>query len=185
VANPQGKGLRPILNDLQGYLAVSAPAKPLLQITNELFTSLFILNSQFSFRPVPGKAYYLYKEGTGFNLSLIAPKEWSKEKQAAFVGTSQLNQDLTWTLNLSEQCEEDEAFMEKLTQMRQKFEKQMDAAASLQDVLPTYEKSLKFHQRILAFGLSHSLGQSMGQSGVANLSYKEALQLTHNTEEDQ
>ena len=55
--NPQGKGLVPILDSLvQSRASISVPPKHIEQITSELFTSLFVLHSQFQFKPVIGRS---------------------------------------------------------------------------------------------------------------------------------
>ena len=77
--NPQGKGLVPVLQGLQSQWQqpVLIP-KQIDQIEMELFTSLFVLQSEFKFNPVPGKSYYMYDTGTGYKLLLVAPHEWHK-----------------------------------------------------------------------------------------------------------
>ena len=75
-ANPQGKGLVPVMDSLSASRpVVPIPPKQFEQICNELFTSLFILNSKFHFKPVVGKKYWLYRDGKEFKLSLISPAD--------------------------------------------------------------------------------------------------------------
>lgn len=52
-----------------------------------------VYGSKFSFEPVIGEIYHMYRsdDGTDF-LSLIAPNEWNKEH----VGTFKLNSDKKW-----------------------------------------------------------------------------------------
>ena len=52
-----------------------------------------VYNSKFSFEPVIGEIYHLYRaeNGTDF-LSLIGPQEWNKEH----IGTFKLNSDKKW-----------------------------------------------------------------------------------------
>ena len=39
-----------------------------------------VYNARFSFEPIVGEIYHLYKDGNGFDfLSLIGPEEWNKE----------------------------------------------------------------------------------------------------------
>ncbi|MFP9118739.1 DUF2452 domain-containing protein [Flavobacterium sp. RNTU_13] len=54
-----------------------------------------LYNAKFSFEPVVGEIYHLYKDtdGTHF-LSLIAPGEWNRE----YLGTFKLNSDRKWIL---------------------------------------------------------------------------------------
>jgi hypothetical protein len=52
-----------------------------------------VYNSKFSFEPVIGETYHLYRGDDGINfLSLIGPNEWNKEH----IGTFKLNSDKKW-----------------------------------------------------------------------------------------
>ena len=52
-----------------------------------------VYNSNFSFEPVIGEIYHLYRGEDGINfLSLISPLEWNKEH----IGTFKLNSDKKW-----------------------------------------------------------------------------------------
>jgi hypothetical protein len=52
-----------------------------------------VYNANFSFEPVIGETYHLYRGDDGNNfLSLISPTEWNKEH----LGTFQLNSDKKW-----------------------------------------------------------------------------------------
>lgn len=54
-----------------------------------------LYNARFSFEPIVGEIYHLYKDADGLDfLSLIAPEEWNKE----YVGTFRLNTDKKWIL---------------------------------------------------------------------------------------
>ncbi|UPT70885.1 MAG: DUF2452 domain-containing protein [Flavobacterium sp. JAD_PAG50586_2] len=59
-----------------------------------------VYNSKFSFEPVIGEIYHLYRSTDGTNiLSLIGPNEWNKEH----IGTFRLNSDKKWiVLNQNE-----------------------------------------------------------------------------------
>jgi hypothetical protein len=54
-----------------------------------------VYNAKFSFEPVIGEYYHLYRSADGTNfLSLIAPQECSRE----YLGTFQLNSDKKWVI---------------------------------------------------------------------------------------
>ena len=59
-----------------------------------------VYNAKFSFEPVIGEIYHLYKGADGIDfLSLIGPLEWNKEH----IGTFKLNSEKKWIhLNLKE-----------------------------------------------------------------------------------
>jgi hypothetical protein len=52
-----------------------------------------VYSAKFSFEPVIGEIYHLYRGDDGINfLSLIGPNEWNKEH----IGTFKLNSDKKW-----------------------------------------------------------------------------------------
>ena len=52
-----------------------------------------VYSAKFSFEPVIGEIYHLYRGDDGINfLSLISPHEWNKEH----IGTFKLNSDKKW-----------------------------------------------------------------------------------------
>ena len=52
-----------------------------------------VYSAKFSFEPVVGEIYHLYRGDDGVNfLSLISPQEWNKEH----LGTFKLNSDKKW-----------------------------------------------------------------------------------------
>lgn len=52
-----------------------------------------VYQAKFSFEPVVGEIYHLYRGDDGINfLSLIGPNEWNKE----YLGTFKLNSDKKW-----------------------------------------------------------------------------------------
>lgn len=58
-----------------------------------------VYSAKFSFEPVIGETYHLYRDSNGVNfLSLIGPQEWNKEH----IGTFKLNSDKKWILLNSE-----------------------------------------------------------------------------------
>lgn len=54
-----------------------------------------IYNAKFTFEPVVGEIYHLYRNENGTNfLSLIGPNEWNKEH----IGTFKLNSERKWII---------------------------------------------------------------------------------------
>ena len=185
-ANPQGKGVVSVLDSLQqAKKNLYVPAKNIQQISNELFTSLFILNSEIRFKPVKGQTYWLYLKNTQYRLSLIAPEQWSPSQYGRFIGACELQTDLTWTLQLSDDCTNDQAFIKEIAYQREWLEKKMQQAEKIDDVLPVYVETLSFYSRVLASALAYSLGQSMQKSGISGLSLTQVQEkcLSNNTQE--
>ena len=174
-ANPQGKGLVPVLDSLQqAKHLLQVAAKPLEQISNELFTSLFILNSQIRFKPTTRQTYWLYFKDQQYRLSLIAPGQWTPAKSGRYIGACELQADLTWTLDLSADSAGDAAFIAAVTDQRQQLEAKIRLAEKIEDVLPVYVQNLPFYARVLASALAYSLKCSMQQSGIQGMNFQQA-----------
>lgn len=180
--NPQGKGGSPVLAALTERRAALAdvPPKRIEQVTTELFTSLFVLESEFRFRPVPGMTYFLYRKPERFWLSPTSPRILTEDVAGRFIGTCELQRDMTWTLELAPDVARDPAFMDYLERRRAAFERRLEEAETMDDVLPVYVRRYSFYRRASAFALAYSLGRSMERTGIRGLSYQEALgRLTH------
>ncbi|AWN14911.1 DUF2452 domain-containing protein [Salinisphaera sp. LB1] len=174
--NPDGKGVSPVLatlDEARGGLAVAAP-KHIDQVATELFTSLFVLESEFRFKPVVGKTYYLYRQPERFWLGITPPEMLGETVAGRFIGTCVLQSDMTWTLELAEAVAADAHFMAWLAARRAAFERRLGEAETVDDILPVYESRLSFYRRASAFGVAHSLSRSMSASGISGLSYDEA-----------
>lgn len=174
--NPQGKGLSPstaLLVDLnQGSLS---PAKAVDQVSNELFTSLFVLHSRFKFKPVMNKPYWLYRSGDQFRLSLVSPQEWSQQAFGQYIGKCELHSDMTWSLELSDWAMHNKPFRQYIQDKRQQFDEQMANSSSLLESLPGFQEKLPYYQRAFCSALSYSLSRSMIKSGIAQLNYEQAV----------
>jgi hypothetical protein len=188
--NPQGKGLVPVLQGLQQqWRSPVLIPKQIDQIEMELFTSLFVLQSEFKFNPVPGKSYFMYDCSTnaaagpdaGYKLLLVAPHEWHTPYPGRFVGECVLQQDRTWTLLLDPALAEDGTFMQQVEEVRSKLLGALEKAEKIEDVLPSFEDSLGYYGRITAFILGKSLLASMQLSGINTLDYKAAKGLLAHT----
>jgi len=173
-ANPQGKGLVPVLASLADSRSiVPVVPKHINQISSELFTSLFVLHSHFQFRPVIGKSYWLYQRQQEFQLSLISPAEWGSDF-GFFVGECVLQKDVTWTLTLDTTAANNKSLMSLIEQRRKEYEQALTLAGSVDEVLPFYLEGLPFYQRVFASALANSLKGSMIKSGIQGLSYTQA-----------
>jgi hypothetical protein len=176
--NPQGKGLCPVidrLTDLQQH--VNAPPKPITRIASELFTSLFILESRIRFKPVLDRKYWLYRKGDDYHLSLIGPTEWHPSLSGHYIGECRLHPDLTWSLALSEETQNNRLLMEEIQFRRQAFDQKLQSAEKLNDALPVFVNDFSYHSRVLASALAFSLASSMRQTDILGLSFAQALNL--------
>jgi hypothetical protein len=174
--NPQGKGHLPVLSALSETRArvAAVPPKDIEQVSAELFTSLFVLESDIRFRPVPGRCYWLYRKNGCFRLSLIAPREWPRSLSGDFIGECHFHEDMTWTLSLSEQAAGDRAFLDDVERRKAEFEQRLEQARSVDELLPFYRQGGAFYQRAVAFALARSLGISMEKAGIQGLTREQA-----------
>ncbi len=163
------------LSDARRSIAV--PPKQVQQVSGELFTSLFVLESHFGFKPVVGRSYWLYRRGGVFTLSLLAPEQWSALVYGQYIGVCELHADLTWTLTLGDAALADPLLMHYIAQRRDEFEQELQSAACIDDLLPVFREELPFYQRVFASALASSLGASMQSAGIHGLSYQEAIGL--------
>ncbi len=175
--NPQGKGLVPVLAALTeagGLSQVPVLPKSISQIANELFTSMFVLESRFSFKPVPQRSYWLYRDPLDsqgrFSLSLLSPEQWSTTVYGQVIGHCVLQADLTWTLELSDEAAADNEMMAYIAERRRRFGQELAEAEQVDDLLPVFQHNLPFYQRVFASALAGSLSRSMQQAGIAGLS---------------
>ena len=181
VPNPQGKGLVPLLRFLeQSRAAGQLSPKQIDQVSNELFTSLFILKSEFQFRPIIGKRYWLYRIDDKLKLLQLGPDEWSAGHPGKFIGKCILQEDITWTLDLDNNAAHDESLVRLIAEQRKQLQHALEGAKSLEDILPVYVTSLPFYRRVTAYGLAASLRISMQRAGINLLSYVEAKGLLTN-----
>lgn len=182
--NPDGKGgslVLATLNEARGGQA-DARAKHIEQVATELFTSMFVLEAEFRFQPVPGKRYHLYRQPERFWLGIAPPEMLGEAVAGRFIGICVLQNDLTWTLELADEVAADEDFMAWLAARRAAFDQHLDEAETVDDLLPNYESRFSFYRRASAFGVAHSLSRSMTAAGISGLSYDEARGLlTDNT----
>ena len=174
--NPQGKGGSLVLTTLDDQRAAlpAVPPKQIDQVTTELFTSLFVLESDFRFKPIHGKAYYLYFRDARYYVCMTPPEILGEDIAGRFIGSCLLQPHMTWTLDLADEVTADTTFMNHLQQRREEFEQRLQQAERVDDVLPVYEQRLSFYSRALGFAVANSLGRSMAQAGISGLTYDEA-----------
>jgi hypothetical protein len=66
-----------------------------IELMKEYEWNELVYNAKFSFEPVIGEIYHLYKGDDGIDfLSLISPQEWNKEH----IGTFKLNSNKKWVI---------------------------------------------------------------------------------------
>lgn len=175
-ANPQGKGLVPVMDQWSAARPLAVPKKAGGQLLADYFTSLLVLSSRFGFKPVTGNTYYLYLKGTEWVLSLIAPEEWGQNPERIFFAACCLCDDMTWVLTPEAEALENERIQQALALFYQGFTEHMDCSEALEDILPFYQANLPFYARLYASALASSIQQSLHKSGFEDVSARLLMQ---------
>ena len=168
--NPQGKGLVPVLEGLMSVRPhpASIRAKSVHQVSAELFTTLFVLQSDFQFKPRVSTDYFLYFKEQRFRLSLISPAEWGHSTFGIYVGCTRMQADATWTIELAEVSELSESIVQIIHQMQSDFSRQLDAVESIDKLFPEYLQQLPYYQRLLGSAVSYSFKTSLRLAQLEN-----------------
>lgn len=174
-ANPQGKGLVPVLDALNALKPWISEQKSGEAILRDFCLSTLVLSAQFDFRVVPGRSYYLYRKSAGWQLSLISPEEWGDRCPGAWVASCDLRADMTWGVALASHIGDDPELVAALESHLRGFLARIDGADSLEAALPLYERQLPYQQRMMATALSSSLQTSLLLSGLSGQSGQELL----------
>ncbi|MFK8047798.1 MAG: DUF2452 domain-containing protein [Halioglobus sp.] len=163
--NPQGKGVVPILQDLERLQNCVASRKSAADFLRDYCVSSMILQATFQFQPVVGKHYFLYARDKNFALSLIAPHEWGTRQSGEFLGLCQLRSDMTWEMNTTDLRETSMA-LAMARDFIKRFMRTLAEQDSIDDNLPFYVSGLPYHQRVLGTALASSLRQSMPEKAA-------------------
>ncbi|MFT5395571.1 MAG: hypothetical protein ACI85N_000758 [Gammaproteobacteria bacterium] len=173
--NPQGKGVSTVLDALvDSQIKTSLPPKNIDQVSSELFTSLFVLNTNFEFRPIAGNSYWLYHTRDKFKLFSTAPNDWACGQPGIFIGECILQNDVTWTVQLNQEVSQQEWFISHMEEQKNYLQESLENSTSLEEAMPYYVKQLSYYSRLLAYGLGSSLNTSMKKSGINALQYEQA-----------
>jgi hypothetical protein len=171
--NPDGKGLNGFMLDWHHTDPRGVVAKPKRQVLAEFFTSMLVLSAHFKYRPSVGVDNYLYWVGDGWNLSLIAPGEWSQERRAGFAGTCVLQRDMTWTIAPSDLLAEDNSVSVAIGRFYDAFAETLGTELTLEEVLPFYAGRLPYYQRLHASALSRSIRAAVTMGDQASISCRQ------------
>ncbi len=155
--NPDGKGANGFMLDWYQSAPRGVVAKPQRQVLAEFFTSMLVLSATFKYKPVVGVPNYLYWINDEWNLSLIAPDEWSEERREKFAGTCTLQADRTWTIAPSENLAECNAVSDAVRRFYEAFNQMLNTDLTLEEILPFCVWQMPYYQRLNANALSRSI----------------------------
>jgi hypothetical protein len=174
-ANPQGKGVVPILNLWHTFEPVAIERKSTEQLFAEYFTSLLVLSAEFRFKPVKGTVYFLYLKKQRWMLSLIEPGRWSYERRGEYFGSCQLQEDMTWSI--SRACRESSHpdIDQALNVFYQQLALHLDSEKPLIELLPFYVDDLPYYRRMAATGLARSMRHSFAACALLHQPSKNVL----------
>ncbi len=175
-ANPQGKGLVPVLDAWRASQPASVQAKSPRRILADYFTTMLVLSAEFAFKPRPGITYFLYRSSDGWTLSLVSPEEWGRRSPGTYLGCCELSTDMTWHLQVRDDLDAHPILVEALQDFHDGFIQLLDRAAPLEESLPYYAEQLPYYRRLLAAGLASSLSQSLALAGLTGTSGRQWLQ---------
>ena len=170
IANPQGKGLVPVLEHWHALRPAPAAAKEPGRLLADYCLSSLVLSARFAFKPVVGKTYFLYWCQTEWRLSLISPQEWGRRQPGSFAGACQLQTDLTWQLLSVGDAAQDPDLARALAAFLEAFAASIEEAEDIEAALPVYLPHLPYYQRMLATGLASSLKVSARRAGLSGQS---------------
>ena len=174
--NAQGKGLVPLLSDLENFKPQASPTRAPAQLLAEYFSSILVLSTHFRFKPVAGKDYYLYLKQDNWQLSMIEPQRWSQDRRGIYLGRCQLQPDMTWTIDVIEDIEQQPELQAALRTFQQRLTEHLDSDIPIEQQLPFYEASLPFYARLSATGLAKSLSASFAAHGMLQQASRKWLQ---------
>ncbi len=155
--NLDGKGLNGFLLDWHKSEPRGVVAKPRRQILSEFFTSMLVLSAQFKYEPAIGVDNYLYYRDGEWSLSLIGPDEWSPSRRDTFIGKCVLQQDMTWTIDPSDNLREENELSDAVGRFYDAFAEAFEVDCTLEEILPFYVGNLRYYQRLYASALARSI----------------------------
>jgi len=161
ISNPQGKGVVGIVEDLRASTPTHVEAKSSHQWLADYFTSTLVLGAKYGFKPVMGKAYYLYFKDQEWRLSLIEPQAWNSHNPGVYFAECVLNNDMSWGLTLSSDWQQYPAVEKAVGDLKQAFIQHISDEAPLVEKLPYFMQQLSYYQRLGANALARSLQLSL------------------------
>lgn len=155
--NPQGKGLVPVLQELESREVgvLKGESSSIIKTLQDYAISRVVLCAEFNFKPVFNKPYYLYVKDNVLKLSLIAPVEWGEFQFGTYVCQCSLELPLHWRIthqNTSKRATEELALAVSL--LKETLLSDFFTDQPLESTLPFCDDRLPFHRRVLANALA-------------------------------
>ena len=119
---------------------------------------------------------HLYLVDGDWSLSLIAPHEWSEERQQGYVGRCELQEDMTWIIEPSETLGDRPVVVDAIGRFYDAFAETLDSDLTLEEILPFYVGRMPYYQRLYASALSRSIRTAVTLGGQRSIPAKGWLQ---------
>jgi hypothetical protein len=174
-ANPQGKGLVPVLEDWRGAQPSAIRARAPGEVLRDYLIASLVVSADIRLKPRPGVLYFLYLANDGCKLSLLSPEDWRGRQPGPCLGQCVLQMDMTWHFTPAADVGEHPELADWLEAFRQGFTDWLDQDGTLEDHLPFHVQQLPYYRRLLAAGMASSLKRSMAMSGLENRQAREWL----------
>ena len=165
-ANPQGKGVVPVLEDWRGAQPSDVRLRAPREVLRDYLVASLVISAEIRFEPRPGQHYFLYLVSGAWQLSLLSPGDWRGRQPGPCLGRCVLQPDMTWQLMPEADVGEHRELVEGLEAFRQGFTDWLDQEGALEDHLPFHVRELPYYRRLLAAGMSNSLKRSLAISGL-------------------
>ena len=165
-ANPQGKGLVPIIDDWRDAQPSTVRARSPREVLRDYLVTSLVVAAEIRFKPRPGVPYFLYLAQDSWKLSLLSPEDWRSQQPGPCLGRCVMQSDMTWQLTPRPGIEEQPEMVEALSAFREGFADWLNQDGTLEDHLPFYVRELPYYRRLLAAGMSSSLQKSLASSGL-------------------
>ncbi len=188
--NPQGKGQVPVLQSLEVVRQLPARDRSTEEWLLDYLIGALVISAEFSFKPIPNKAYYLYWLDGDWTLSIISPDEWGNRLRTTPVARCKLREDYSWILTPYESVKNNPEVLAAIADFQTAFIEFIDSPSPVVENLPFCRAELSWYPRLMAFGLSKSLELSLQRSGTEHqtgqnlleqISYEKNMLLSHCT----
>ena len=165
-ANPQGKGLVPVMEDWRAAQASAIRVRAPKEVLRDYLVTSLVVSAQIRLKPRPGVDYFLYLAGETCQLSLLSPEDWRGRQPGPCLGRCVLQADMTWQFTPAATVTEDPELCEWLEAFWQGFTDWLAQEGTLEDHLPFHVRQLPYYRRLLAAGMASSLQRSLVMSGL-------------------
>ncbi|KZX55094.1 hypothetical protein A3709_08880 [Halioglobus sp. HI00S01] len=165
-ANPQGKGLVPVVEDWREAQPAVVSARTPREVLRDYLVTSLVVAAEIRFKPRPGIHYFLYLIQSNWTLSLLSPEDWHGHPPGPCLGRCVMQPDMTWQLTPRADINRQDELVKALSAFREGFADWLNQDGTLEDHLPFYVRELPYYRRLLAAGMSNSLQSSLAKSGL-------------------